>query len=176
MTSQEFDLGKPWRLDDLPPSEREAIDEEYELEPDKWYVDLDGIVEEVPICPYCGKGTWAETRCPHVVFEYLASDIGDHGYNDIDELFKEYLINRWSPKQNDDDPDEELMEILEELEEGKFPYPEVLTEYIDGLEYRDVWYYWGAGHTVGQGTGYGYANDNFLSEIYKKMKLSVLKK
>lgn len=167
MTKQEFDLGKPWRLEDLPAEERSMIDEHYELEPNKWYVDFDGKIEEVPVCPYCGKGTWAEARCSHVVFEYLASDIVDPGYNYIHEFFGNFIIDHWIPSELQEDPDFADFLADSSPEEGELPHPDFLSDFIVGLEYRDVWYYWGAGHAAGQGVGYGYADEDLLLKIKK---------
>jgi hypothetical protein len=164
MQENDFDLEKPWRLPDLPTSLRDKILGQYDLDSEEWYIDFGGCVEEVPSCPFCDQGTWEDTRCKHVVFQYYDSDIGDVGYMDVAPQFQKYVQDVWIPKaiSTDAQSDPELHDVLLDLPEGSLPHPRFLDEYLPDFEYREAWFYWGGDHAAGHGRGYGYANESFL--------------
>lgn len=168
MYPEAFDLSKPWTLDDLPTDLRLKIEEEYDLDPDAHYAAVEGeVIEEVPQCPYCRQGTWEQHRCDHVVFEFFQVEMGDEGYLYIDPGFDKFISEDCLKTHLKDEVTmtDEVRDVLDVLREGRFPHPSQLVDILNGLQYRDVWFYWGGDHARGVGRGYGYASTDLREKI-----------
>ena len=169
----EYDLTKPWAIDELSVNARKIIDELCEingraLDPDYKYVYIDWLGGErilaVPVCPFCREGSFIELDyfhcCKHLVQGYDSPNDED---SYVDEGFLEYLQQVFLlkyEKVQESEKDEVLQNLINKIKKGEIGHPGTLSCYLEGIDIDYIGDPYGA-----SGFEYTYASDELLKNI-----------